>query len=557
MEWRAGPAQEPAEPELILDPVLSSAAEEPAEERRAGPAQEPAEPESIAAPVSSSAAGEPAEERRNEPAQEPAEPELSLDPVPSSTAEEAAEQRRAEPPQEPAEPKLIPNSVLSAAAEEATVERRAESAQKPAEPELIPDPVSSSVAEEAAEQRRAGPAHELPETERILDRALLVALGKLEQHAEERVGEPVQEQGSGGQLEPADLTELAAAVGSSDIDPGEDRGSAGEDSESGAPWPTLQPRWHALQLEAAPAAVALLAPPLRPLAPAPPVLEPAVANVVPDAQFAALPPADTAALESPKPIPVPMTVPALRGKPEPLSAFSLPAPGLPLAPLQDYTAPACRQIRPVPPLPQILRPDAGPRITLPGPALPAQLHSLQNAGIATILANRPRTSGKSAPGWLTTALVTVLLLWIGMVAVFDVIPRMVAGGNSTPPAPVGAKTASEEVEASTVSPMVSHPLSKSVEVTGFRFSGDAGMKPEVHYVVVNHSNVGLDDVTVYVTLRASGAKPGQPPLSRFSFRTTGLGPYQSSEMTSPIEKLPRAGALPEWQDLRADVQLGP
>jgi hypothetical protein len=27
-------------------------------------------------------------------------------------------------------------------------------------------------------------------------------------------------------------------------------------------------------------------------------------------------------------------------------------------------------------------------------------------------------------------------------------------------------------------------------------------------------------------------------------------------MSSTIDKLPRPGALPDWQDLRADVQLG-
>ena len=116
-------------------------------------------------------------------------------------------------------------------------------------------------------------------------------------------------------------------------------------------------------------------------------------------------------------------------------------------------------------------------------------------------------------------------------------------------------TAPKEVEASTVPP-VSYPLSKSVEVTGFRFSADAAKKPEVHYVVVNHSSAGLDDMTVYVTLRASSAKPGQPPLSRFSFHTASLGAFESREMSSTIDKLPRPGALPDWQDLRADVQLG-
>jgi hypothetical protein len=64
-------------------------------------------------------------------------------------------------------------------------------------------------------------------------------------------------------------------------------------------------------------------------------------------------------------------------------------------------------------------------------------------------------------------------------------------------------------------------------------------------------------MTVYVTLRAAAAKPGQPPLCRFSFKAPGLGPYESKEMTSPIEKLARSISVPDWQDLRADVQVAP
>ena len=62
-------------------------------------------------------------------------------------------------------------------------------------------------------------------------------------------------------------------------------------------------------------------------------------------------------------------------------------------------------------------------------------------------------------------------------------------------------------------------------------------------------------MTIYVTLRSADAKPGQPPVCRFSFRAPTLAPFESKEMTSPIEKLTRPVALPEWQDLRSDVQV--
>ena len=101
----------------------------------------------------------------------------------------------------------------------------------------------------------------------------------------------------------------------------------------------------------------------------------------------------------------------------------------------------------------------------------------------------------------------------------------------------------------------SHPLAQYIEVTGFRFIVDLNKKSEIHYLVVNHSAAELADMTVYVTLRTADAKPGQPPVCRFSFRAPTLAPFESKEMTSPIEKLVHPVALPEWQDLRSEVQI--
>lgn len=117
-----------------------------------------------------------------------------------------------------------------------------------------------------------------------------------------------------------------------------------------------------------------------------------------------------------------------------------------------------------------------------------------------------------------------------------------------------AKTVPPDIQAASVQTS-SHPLAHYIEVTGFRFLVDLNKKSEVHYLVVNHSAAELADMTVYVTLRTADAKPGQPPVCRFSFRAPTLAPYESKEMTSPIEKLVHPVALPEWQDLRSEVQI--
>jgi len=339
------------------------------------------------------------------------------------------------------------------------------------------------------------------------------------------------------------LGELAAAVE-----------SAGETETPSATLPSLEPHWQARQIEA-PSAVALLAAPAAP----PPAPDPVAATSVPSAEFTALPPT---ALATPAPIPLPVPVPGVSGKPEADKAFARPAPALPLATLQDYTPAALRKIRPVPPRPSVKNLNALPRNTVPSPALPPQLLSLRNAGIATVATQRTKPPKKPTPGWLVTAMVAIVLLGIGVTAVFTLMPRVTASD----PAPSAPATSTAPTSAAS-KPVVPKPaesapaaapyaLAKAVEVTGIRFSTDASKKPEVHYIVVNHSSTGLEDATVYVTLRVSGAKPGQPPLSKFSFHAPKLGPLEAKEMTSPIDKLPHPGSVPEWQELRADVELG-
>jgi len=125
------------------------------------------------------------------------------------------------------------------------------------------------------------------------------------------------------------------------------------------------------------------------------------------------------------------------------------------------------------------------------------------------------------------------------------------------PTSADAKTPAEEaVEQSAAATPAARAISQMVEVTGFRFIVDLNKKSEIHYLVVNHSSADLSDMTIFVTLRTANSKPGQPPLSRFSFRAPSLAPFESKEMVSPIEKVSRAMSLPEWQDLRAEVQIG-
>jgi hypothetical protein len=228
---------------------------------------------------------------------------------------------------------------------------------------------------------------------------------------------------------------------------------------------------------------------------------------------------------------------------------------LQLAPLQHYSA-ATRAMEPFPFAAKILTPDSGPRMTLPGPTLPPELARFQNANLVTVIGDVPRTGKFRVAGWAVSFLVMAALLIVGVGVVFYFLPVAHSSAETQAPAVEGhGNTSQPAAPAPLPSQPAVHPLAQFVEVTGFRIVVDFNKKSEIHYLVVNHSGADLSDVTVYVTLRTASAKPGQPPLCRFSFRAPNLGPFESKEMTSSIEKLSRAITLPEWQDLRPEVQI--
>jgi hypothetical protein len=222
-----------------------------------------------------------------------------------------------------------------------------------------------------------------------------------------------------------------------------------------------------------------------------------------------------------------------------------------LAPLQDYTRAATRAMHPAAPSAKILNPEAGPRITLPGPALPPELASPKGAPIVTVIGNEPPPAPRRLPGWLVTTVLVLGIPMAGAALMFYFQPVAHSSADTRPPVQEPAPAPA----AQPVAAQAAQPLAQMIEVTGFRILVDFNKKSEIHYVVVNHSAADLSNVTVFVTVHDANAKAGQPPLCRFSFRAPGLGPYESKEMTSPIEKLTRSVSLPGWQDLRADVQV--
>ena len=222
----------------------------------------------------------------------------------------------------------------------------------------------------------------------------------------------------------------------------------------------------------------------------------------------------------------------------------------PLAGPADYAKIAASRIQPAVGNSKPSTVSAKEQLSLPGPTLPHELTSLQAAGINKVLVQRKQTAPAARSGWALSVMVAAFVLAGTLGAAFYAMPGL---ANVAPEVPQAQQRAAEVAKAAPPPvPVPADPLARIVEVTGVRFVTDLpGHAPEIHYLVVNHGNVPLLGVTVHVTLHTSA----DAPLTQFAFRAPKLGPYESKEMVSSIERFDRSVSLPDWRDLRADVQL--
>jgi hypothetical protein len=226
-----------------------------------------------------------------------------------------------------------------------------------------------------------------------------------------------------------------------------------------------------------------------------------------------------------------------------------------MAPLGKYSPLAGRPLRPAVPEKQVLKKETAPRNTLPGPMLTRRLVKFLDRELNPIMPAILRVNKPLIPGWMASALIIGTLLGAGFTGIISVVrPAADAKQNTAAEAEIPAAAASSNIDGSLAKD--GSPLAKSIEVTGFRIQTGPAKKPQIQYLVVNHTPARLNGVTVYVTLYAADAKAGQPPLCKFQFAAPNLAAYQSKEMSSAIEQAPRQITLPAWDDLRAAVDIG-
>ncbi|MEQ1948821.1 MAG: hypothetical protein ABL995_16645 [Bryobacteraceae bacterium] len=194
-----------------------------------------------------------------------------------------------------------------------------------------------------------------------------------------------------------------------------------------------------------------------------------------------------------------------------------------------------------------LQADGEFRITLAGPMLTPRLVKFSDRELTAVFPEAKRYQKRSISSWLLAAALGGSLVFAGYSGVFSAfIPRSNADTRVETP-----------VEAAMTRTTGSSPVARAVEVTGFRVLMEPSKKSEIQYLVVNHSGQKFADAVVYVTLFAANAKPGDTPLCKFNFLAPDLGPYQSREMSSSIERVNRPVTVPDWQNLRAEVEVRP
>jgi hypothetical protein len=104
-------------------------------------------------------------------------------------------------------------------------------------------------------------------------------------------------------------------------------------------------------------------------------------------------------------------------------------------------------------------------------------------------------------------------------------------------------------------PASSNPVAKYIELVGFRIIEKTPGKLNVEFGVVNHSEADIGDVAMTVNLRATTAKPDDPPLFSFDAKVPGLGPQDLKEVTVTLPSKMRVYELPDWQFIKADFQI--
>ena len=192
--------------------------------------------------------------------------------------------------------------------------------------------------------------------------------------------------------------------------------------------------------------------------------------------------------------------------------------------------------------------SAGPQApTLAGPCLPPQLRNFtENQNLNRGLARKR----SPAPTWMVSVLVAMLLfLGAGSLLQYLTANRDTSAAAAAPvspqtsaPAPAPAPVAQE------------HPGARFVEVAGVRVVTAANKRPQLQYIVVNHSAGELTGLNIHIAVHSADSPTGAP-LFTVTSAVASLAANQSKEIRADVDPSIKPASIPDWQSLRTDVLI--
>jgi hypothetical protein len=186
---------------------------------------------------------------------------------------------------------------------------------------------------------------------------------------------------------------------------------------------------------------------------------------------------------------------------------------------------------------------AGPQAPpLAGPSLPPQLLNFQNSSL------RPRR--RRTANWLASLLVATIVI-LGAVSLLQYLmqDRDTSAASAPPPVQTTKPASAPQMRV-----VEEHPAARSVEVAGVRVVTGPNKKPQLQYVVINHSSSELMGLNIRIAVRSVEALAG-PPLFSVSSMVASLGPNQSKEIRTDLDSSVQASVIPDWQSLRTEVLI--
>jgi hypothetical protein len=137
-----------------------------------------------------------------------------------------------------------------------------------------------------------------------------------------------------------------------------------------------------------------------------------------------------------------------------------------------------------------------------------------------------------------------IVLFLALAGCSSPAPDASKGKPSGPPEPPGAAV-----------PTNKHPLTKYLELVGFRMTEAGVGKLQIKFSVINHSQADIGDLGLKVTLTTTAAKPGDAPVAEFEAKVPSVGPLETKDVTVTVPTKLRIYELPDWQFLKGQFEI--